>query len=212
MADPNIEIITKVLGAVSTNCYFIVNKTTKETIIVDPADNAGAIESVISENSLDPKAVFLTHGHFDHMLAAGLIRQKYNIPVIACDKEKKILEDSSYNLSTSFGGAVVIEADRYEADGTVLEEAGLKLRLINTPGHTQGSACYYILNEDVLISGDTLFQESVGRTDFPSGSMSEIVRSIKEKLFVLPDRTKVYPGHGDQTSIEYEKMYNPYCQ
>ena len=212
MADKKLRILMRVLGSVSTNCYFLINDSTKETIIIDPADNASEIKKVISENGLLPKAVFLTHGHFDHILAAPALREEYGVPVVACAHEKKLLNNSSYNLSSSFGSAFVLEADRYEEDGAIITEAGFSIRLIATPGHTEGSACYYIQDEDVLISGDTLFEESVGRTDFPSGSMSEIVRSIKDKLFVLPEETVVYPGHGEQTTIKYEKENNPFCQ
>lgn len=210
--DGNIRIITKVLGSVSTNCYFVINELTKETILIDPADNFATIESVILENGLLPKAVLLTHGHFDHILAAAQVREKYKLPIIACKQERKVLEDSEYNLSSSFGRAFAINADQYEEDAKILELAGFMIKLIHTPGHTEGGACYYFMNESVLFSGDTLFLESVGRTDFPSGSMSKIVRSIKEKLLVLPENTIVYPGHGEKTSIEYEKMNNPYCQ
>lgn len=212
MADKKLRILMRVLGSVSTNCYFLINDRTKETIIIDPADNAGEIEKVISENGLLPKAVFLTHGHFDHILAASKIREVYGLPVVACADEKKILNNSSYNLSSSFGNAFVLDADRYVEDGAIISEAGFVIKMIATPGHTEGSACYYIQEEDVLISGDTLFEESVGRTDFYSGSMSEIVRSIKDKLFVLPEETVVYPGHGEQTTIKYEKENNPFCQ
>lgn len=212
MEKKNIKIITKVLGSVSTNCYFIVNVSNNETVIVDPADNSAAIESVVLENGLKPQAVLLTHGHFDHIMAAKQVRENYTIPVIACDKEKDVIENSSYNLSSSFGGSIILEADNYVKDGSILDIAGFSIKVIHTPGHTEGSACYYFSSEDVLISGDTLFCESVGRSDFPTGSSSQIIRSVKEKLMVLPDETIVYPGHGDSTTIEYEKKYNPFCQ
>lgn len=212
MEKKNINIITKVLGSVSTNCYFIVNVSNNETIIVDPADNSAAIESVVLENGLKPQAILLTHGHFDHILAAKQVKEKYKIPVIACDKEKNVIENSSFNLSTSFGCNINLEADEYVKDNSILDIAGFSIKVIHTPGHTEGSACYYFTSEDVLISGDTLFCESVGRSDFPTGSSSQIIRSVKEKLMVLPDRTSVYPGHGESTTIEYEKKYNPFCQ
>ena len=101
-------------------------------------------------------------------------------------------------------------ADEYVKDEQELDLAGFHIRVFHTPGHTEGGCCYYLPYEDVLFSGDTLFAQSVGRTDFPGGSMSQIVRSIKEKLMVLPEHTTVYPGHNDVTSIESERMYNPY--
>ena len=105
-----------------------------------------------------------------------------------------------------------VQADFYEKDGSLLEIAGFRLKLIATPGHTGGSCCYYLEEEKLLFSGDTLFEGSVGRTDFPTGSMSSLIRSIKEKLLVLPEDVIVYPGHGDTTTIGDEKKYNPYCQ
>ena len=212
MDEKKMKIITKVLGSVSTNCYFIVNVATLDTIIIDPADSPATIESVILENGLKPQAILLTHGHFDHILAANYIKEKFNIPVIAGDKEKNIIENSSLNLSSSFGANVELKADEYVEDGKILDIAGFSIKVIHTPGHTEGSVCYYFSEEDVLISGDTLFRESVGRSDFPTGSSSQIIRSVKEKLLILPEKTIVYPGHGDSTTIEYEKKYNPYCQ
>jgi len=212
MDGKKIKIITKVLGSVGTNCYFIVNVSTKDTIIIDPADNPTAIESVVLENGLIPQAILLTHGHFDHILAANKIKEKYNIPLIACDKEKNVIENSSLNLSSSFGRRVELKNVQYVQDTQLLDIAGFSIKVIHTPGHTEGSVCYYFSNEDVLISGDTLFCESIGRSDFPTGGLSQIIRSIKEKLFILPGKTIVYPGHGDSTTIEYEKKYNPFCQ
>lgn len=208
----NCKIITKVLGSVSTNCYFIVNGSNQETIIIDPADNPVAIGSVVSENNLKPQAILLTHGHFDHILAAKQVKEKYQIPIIACDREKAVLENSQINLSDSFESGVTLQVDEYVQDGKILNIAGFTINVIHTPGHTEGSTCYYFAKEAVLVSGDTLFCESVGRSDFPTGSASQIVRSVKEKLMVLPDETVVYPGHGDRTTIEYEKKNNPFCQ
>ena len=210
MDEKNYKIITKVLGSVSTNCYFIVNVSTKETIIVDPADSPTTIESVISENGLKPQAILLTHGHFDHILAANHIKDRFNIPVIASDYEKNIIEDSRLNLSLSFGETVGLKADEYVQDGALLDIAGFSIKVIHTPGHTEGSACYYFSNEDILISGDTLFYESVGRSDFPTGNSLQLICSIKEKLLILPEKTIVFPGHGDSTTIEHEKRYNPF--
>jgi len=212
MDGKQIKIITKVLGSVGTNCYFIVNVSTLDTIIIDPADNPTKIESVVLENNLKPQAILLTHGHFDHILAANQIKEKFKISLIACEKEKSLIENSSLNLSSTYGARVELKDVEYVQDGTILDIAGFTIKVIHTPGHTEGSACYYFSKEDVLISGDTLFLESVGRSDFPTGNSSQLIRSVKEKLFILPGNTIVYPGHGDATSIEYEKKNNPFCQ
>ena len=130
----------------------------------------------------------------------------------AGEKEEEVLENGSYNLSASWAAALSIRADRLLRDKETLTLAGFKIKVIETPGHTKGGVCYYLSEEGVLFSGDTLFRTSVGRTDFPTGSMSAIVRSIKGKILVLPDDTKVFPGHGESTSVAYEKKYNPFLQ
>ncbi len=115
------------------------------------------------------------------------------------------------NISEMAGRACTLKANEFLKDGQEMTIEGMTFRVILTPGHTSGSCCYYFEEEHILVSGDTLFQESVGRTDFPTGSYSELIRSIKEKLFVLPDDVRVYPGHGESTSIGYEKIHNPFC-
>ena len=114
-------------------------------------------------------------------------------------------------MSARAGRAYTVVPDRYLKDGEEITIADMTCKLIATPGHTIGSCCYYFEDDSILVSGDTLFQESVGRTDLPTGSMGELTRSIREKLLILPDDVKVYPGHGDVTDIGHEKMYNPFC-
>lgn len=205
-----LRIDSLVLGMVSTNCYLIYNDRTREAVIVDPADSAPRIKSRCGELQLQPRAVLLTHGHGDHILAAKDICRAYDISLYAGRKEAGLLKDPSWNLSDSLGlGSVSLEADVWVDEGEHLQLAGFDWQVIETPGHTKGSVCYYIAEEEVLISGDTLFAGSLGRTDFPGGSMREIVDSITGKLLVLPDEVMVYPGHGEQTSIGFEKKYNP---
>ena len=129
----------------------------------------------------------------------------------ACEAERELLKNPRMNVSEQAGRACSTYADIYVKDGQELELAGIKIRVIATPGHTEGGCCYYVEEAGILIAGDTLLQESVGRTDFPTGSMSTLVHSVQDKLFVLPDDTKVYPGHGDSTTIGHEKRYNPFC-
>lgn len=204
----SIKVDYKVLGMVSTNCYFVCNEDSKEVLIIDPADQDLTIERYVEEHGYVPKAILLTHGHFDHILAADKVAKHYGIKIYAYQDELDLMSEPDLNLSTSFMGPFVVEADVALQDGQKITLAGLDITVIHTPGHTKGSCCYYFAGEGILISGDTLFFESVGRSDFPTGSTGVLLQSIKEKLFVLPDDTKVYPGHGSDTTIGYEKMNN----
>ena len=205
-----IEIKSMTLGMVATNCYLIINKETKEALLIDPADNALRISNVIEENVCTLKAILLTHGHFDHIMALNELKKRYNVPVYAHEEEEDVLKQSSLNMSGMIGQIYTTQADIYVKDGEHLKLAGLDIIVLHTPGHTKGGVCYYLPEEKVLMSGDTLFHCSIGRTDFPTGSMSQLVRSVKEQLFVMPDDVQVYPGHDSVTSIGYEKQYNPF--
>lgn len=201
----------RVVGAVQTNCYFVYNVNTSECIIIDPGAEAQSLYGYIEEKGLKPVAILLTHGHFDHIGAVTMLRNKYGIKIYAARAERETLESPDINLSVQFGASMIIEADEWLEDGQEIELIGEKIRCLLTPGHTEGGMCFYFTGSDILFSGDTLFEQSVGRTDFPGGSMRQIVQSIRTKLFVLPDHTKVYPGHGMMTSIGNEKMLNPYA-
>lgn len=197
------------LGMLATNCYFIINTQTDEVVIVDPADEAKAIENWCRNNKKEPVSILLTHGHYDHMLAAEALRDVFSVHILAAAAEKELLENASYNLSAMWSRPVTLKADEFLKDNDMLRMAGTDIQVIATPGHTAGGVCYYLKEEGVLFSGDTLFAGSYGRTDFPTSSMSELAHSIREKLLVLPEETLVYPGHGEGTSIGYEKQYNP---
>ncbi|RGY99047.1 MBL fold metallo-hydrolase [Clostridium sp. AM58-1XD] len=209
----DLRIKSSVLGAVGTNCYFVYNETTKKAVIIDPADNATYIVNQCVTLGITPEAILLTHGHADHMLATEEIRKQYGIPVIAGEKEERLLADPTLNLSPMIGGRQVgLRADRTVRDREELELIGFRFQVIETPGHTEGSVCYRMKEEGVLFAGDTLFEESFGRTDFPTGSISSLAESIIKKLFTLPDDTMVYSGHGPATGIGHEKEYNPIYQ
>lgn len=199
-----------VVGMVRTNCYLVYEKDKKEAVIIDPGDRALEIVKKVESLGIVPRAIFLTHGHGDHMMAVPPLKEQYQIPVYAHEAEGEVLSDPSKNLSqTLFGKSLSFEADVYGKDGEILSVGGMDFQVIFTPGHTCGSCCYYLKEQKVLFSGDTLFCESLGRTDFPTGSTSAICRSIREKLFVLPEEVKVCPGHMDPTTIGHEKEYNP---
>ncbi len=206
----NLRIEEYQVGSIMTNCYFIINDTTKETIIVDPGGSVEMLMDQIKKLALIPTAVLLTHGHFDHAAGAAALKQAYGVCVYAHQDEKHTLENPDINLSTMMGIGERYEADRYVREGDILSLAGFELEVIHTPGHTRGGACYYMKEHKILISGDTLFCTSVGRTDFPEGSFSELIRSIKEKLMTLPDDVQVLPGHEGKTYIGYERDHNPF--
>lgn len=199
-----------VLGNLGTNCYLIVNELTREIVVIDPATCPDQMVEHVRKNGYKPVAVFLTHGHFDHVMGIDRWVKEYGVPIYLHEDEKEILEQPHLNLSAMFGAGYSYAEAKTLKDGEKIELAGVVFDVIHTPGHTKGGCCYYVEAEDVLISGDTLFCQSVGRSDFPTGSMSTLVRSIREKLFCLPNKTIVYPGHGDETSIMTEKQDNPF--
>ncbi len=200
-----------VLGMVQTNCYLAVNRESRELLIIDPADEAPRIIRRIDELGAAPAAILLTHGHFDHIGAVKELKERYRIPVCIHAADRELMQDEQLNGSLMLiGRGISASADRVFADGEKVNLAGFDIQVIHTPGHTAGGACYYIEEEKTLFSGDTLFCCSVGRTDLPTGSMSALRASIHEKLYVLPEDVKVYPGHDVTTIIGYEKRYNPY--
>ena len=201
-----------VLGALQTNSYLILNEDTKEVVIVDPAICSDYVLSHVKSKGYSPKAILLTHGHFDHVMGIEGWVSNYEIPVYLHEDEKEVLANPKLNLSVMMGKYYAYNKVQTLKDGEVLELAGFSFKVIHTPGHTKGGCCYYEEREGVLISGDTLFQASVGRSDFPTGSMSTLVKSIKARLFVLPDDVMVYPGHNNLTCIADEKKYNPFVK
>lgn len=205
-----VELQKCILGSVCTNCYFAMNKETKELLIIDPAAAPEKIFDKVEEMGGVPAGILLTHGHFDHIWAAKEVKEKYNIPIYACRQEEEMLREPSVNMTGHYGRACSIKADVQLEDLEVFTAAGFSIQMLHTPGHTVGSSCYYLKDEGVLFSGDTLFYGSVGRTDFPGGSTAQIVRSLHKLVDSLPEETEVYPGHDASTTIGYEKRYNPF--
>jgi glyoxylase-like metal-dependent hydrolase (beta-lactamase superfamily II) len=211
------QIDRLVLGAYENNCY-IVRKDEKTTncIIIDTALSVEALMDFLKERNLDPEALILTHGHGDHIAGVEPLRENFErIKVCIHKADAEMLTDSARNFSSFLGNKIEASpADIILEDEGEKEFAGLKFTIIHTPGHTPGGICLYNSDEKNLFSGDTLFAGSVGRTDF-SGyderkSMKQLVEGIKNKLLILPDDTKVLPGHGPATTIGQEKLNNPY--
>lgn len=199
------------VGVVGTNCFLAVNSDTKEALAIDPGDSASVIADYIAQNQLKPTAVLLTHGHFDHCMAAKELAGRYGISVYVHEADKETMENAAYNCSRMIGRELAFTADEYfHGEKDHLSMAGFEIDVLHTPGHTPGGVCFYVADEGILFSGDTLFCESVGRTDFPKGSMSQLVRGIKDQLLPLPNDTKVLPGHGEWTTIGNERQYNPF--
>ncbi len=205
-----IQIKNFKLGFIRTNAYVIINDETKEAFVIDPGDKQNTFVDYFQVEGYDLKGILLTHGHFDHIGGVEPLVEKYGATVYALEVEREMLATPAVNMSTTIRRNMSITDVSGLEDGQILEIAGVEVKVIATPGHTLGGCCYYIASQGVVFSGDTLFLESVGRTDFPGGSHSEIVRSIREKLLVLPEDTIVYPGHMEPTTVEHEKQYNPF--
>ena len=205
------KIKTLLLGNMQTNGY-VVSDENHHCLIIDPGANGKKVVHYLTENELVPEAVLLTHGHFDHIMGIDSILENWNIPVYVEEEDLPIMTDPELNLSSSYTNGYSFDGAKPLKDGQKLELAGETIEVIHTPGHTMGGCCYYLPVEHAVFSGDTLFQRSVGRTDFPNSSQDAIVRSVRERLFALPDDTIVYPGHMGETKIEYEKLHNPYVQ
>ncbi|MBR5765815.1 MAG: MBL fold metallo-hydrolase [Lachnospiraceae bacterium] len=198
------------MGPVQTNCYFVYDDEAKKAVVFDaPCDGEG-IYNGLKGKGIEVAGVCLTHGHFDHIMGANELRQAASVKVYALDDEQDVCENTHNNCSDQIGRLYTVKCNRYLKDNEEVNIEGIKFKVIATPGHTKGSCCYYFEDAGLLISGDTLFCCSIGRSDLPTGSEATLIRSLKERLMCLPDDVKVYPGHGDQTTIGFERKNNPF--
>ncbi len=202
------KMLTIQTGLLGVNSYFLVNEQTNDCVLIDGGENYNRITEFAKEQGIKIVALLLTHSHFDHSLNAKQI-QDDGVKVYASKLESLKLQNGDVlneHLKKRFR---CFKPDYEFVDGETLRIADIDVKVMITPGHTDGSAVFIV--DDIIFSGDTLFYESVGRTDFPTGNTAELIKSVK-KLYALGDDYKVYPGHGEPTSILHEKKYNPYIR
>ena len=203
------EIRTYVVGGLQTNCYLAFDPETKRGFLVDPGSDPEYILEGIRKEGVTVEAFLLTHGHFDHVLALPELLKAIPAPYYIGERDVNLLSTPNRNMSFVYCGYFAMPIDKVLHDGDVLNIAGYEIHVFSTPGHTGGSVSYYIPSEKLLFSGDTLFFGTYGNTSLPSGSFSEMLNSLRNVLFKLPDDTRVLPGHDMETSIGREKEYNP---
>ena len=202
------EIKILPVGMLCANCYAV--KGESGAVIIDPGEYSPRIEAFLEKNKDKERLILLTHAHFDHICGAGILRRNTGVKIAIGKNEADALWDGDINLINRFHRPIeLFGADILLSDGENISVGDLFFNVIETPGHTAGGVCYHIENK--LFSGDTLFFESVGRTDFPSGD-EDVLKSSVKKLFMLDYKTSVFPGHGDATTIGHEKKHNPYVR
>lgn len=204
------EIVTIPVGMLETNCYLVWDDPA-QAVLIDPGAQPDKIAAVVKDYHVTVKAILLTHGHFDHTGAVADLQKRYGIPVVAHTMEQELLEMSAeeHVRLLGMGAHQPVVVDRYLEDEEMFEIGDLKFRCLHTPGHTKGS-CVYLCGA-VLFSGDTLFQGTVGRTDFYGGDYGQMLQSAK-RLADLPESYRVLCGHGPETMLETERVTNPYLQ
>ncbi len=205
------KILVMEVGMIGTNCYIAVNEETNAGVVVDPGADSDKILNVIKKHDIKIEAIFITHGHSDHIMGLDEVRKATGAKVYISKADEPMLKDADRNLSMFIGqNKTFAGADENFTDGQELVVAGIKFKILATPGHTPGGVC--ILADNVVFCGDTVFAESIGRTDLPGGSYEDIIKSIKEKILPLADNVQLLPGHGPATTVGWERRRNPFLQ
>lgn len=189
-------------GIYAANCYLVMDEKSKATVVIDPGGDSDDIISALGKMDADVKYILLTHGHIDHVGAVDELREKYNLPVYINKKDEELIDKGT----EVFGRLNKPNIDITDSTELILGEQ--QITCIETPGHTPGGICFLV--GESMFTGDTLFAGSIGRTDFTGGNFSTIIKSIKERLLTLKGNIRVYPGHGLDTTIEREKLSNPF--
>jgi glyoxylase-like metal-dependent hydrolase (beta-lactamase superfamily II) len=205
------KVIKTSLGQMGTNCYVIWDEKSLEAAVIDPGFEDQRIIDIISENGLKVKAILLTHGHFDHLGGVTQIKKLTGAKVFIHENDADCLTHPERNLSILVGMSMKLDpADGFLMENETVNIGSIALKVIHTPGHSKGGVCFFA--ENLLFAGDTLFNTSIGRTDFADGDLTELLNSIELRLFILNDETAVLPGHGENSTIGYEKEYNPFLK
>lgn len=210
-----IEIRMLTLGPVQTNCYIVTCDETMHTAVVDPADNGRGLAATMREEGLELTHILLTHAHFDHVGGLAQLKEEYPAVSIYIHPDAMQMLAAAPMQAAMFGLRLpndMPQPDKMLAEGDMLEVGKLRFKVLFTPGHAPGHVSFYNDQHHILLSGDTLFQGSIGRTDLPGGDMKLLLKMIEEKLLVLPEETQVLSGHGPVTTIGQEKATNPFLQ
>lgn len=192
--------------------YFYIDEETKAGFIIDPGAPAPMVIQKVRENGWHIEKILLTHGHIDHICSALAIKEAIGAEIVIHQQGEQYLKNPNWNLSAGFGELLSFNADHYVQDQEVIslkDKPSFNVRVIYAPGHTADGVAYYAEAENMAFVGDIIFKSSVGRSDLPGGNNSQLLKAIKERIFTLPGKTILYPGHGESTTVQYEKETNP---
>ncbi len=201
------------VGPLGVNCYIVGDETAREVVVIDPGGHARQISELLNNLRLKVSAIVLTHAHFDHVMGVEGLKRATGAPLMVGEKERPVFE-AVEEQGEMFGFAVppLPDPERWLNEGDVVEAGKFKLQVLEVPGHSAGSIALYNAENGVVFVGDVLMRGTIGRTDFPGCSFEELLKSIRTKLYTLPDATKVYSGHGPMTTIGEEKLLNPFTK
>lgn len=196
-----------IAGLIENNMYLVMDEKSHDAVLIDASQDIPELKKVVDELGANVKYILITHGHFDHIMGLNSLKKTLNAPAVIC-KDDLAISDNVNEFTRLFGVPDIVPPtyEKFVKDGDVLDVGDMQIKVIQTPGHTEGGVCYLI--GENLFSGDTLFKQSVGRTDLLGGNLEKIRHSVKEVLFKLDENIKVFPGHGPITTIAYEKKYN----
>ncbi|HEX9023113.1 MAG TPA: MBL fold metallo-hydrolase [Geobacteraceae bacterium] len=200
-----------VVGPLAVNCFILGCEKSKEGVVVDPGAEPDRIIAAVSRLGLGISRVINTHGHFDHVGGNRKVLEHTGAELLVHEKDAPFLSRAA-EVAAKYGASTENSPppDRFLEDGAIISFGNYQMKAIHTPGHTPGGSCLYIASEVLVLTGDTLFADGIGRTDFPGGSHDTLIESIRTRLFQLPDAVRACPGHGPSTTIGHEKRYNPY--